>query len=181
MVKVKLLVVTEDAISIRQMANIFKKHNPKWSNTVTLIDKDFIERDAFKAEFPDASILICLFHVLRTFRREITCDKLGITSAERSFVLEIIQKIAFARTAVEYDELHQDLIGANLKSVSYYFNTNWHPIREQWVDGLKNENVTPYRIESINQKLKSVITKYSSLPQFFSQLLIAVDSLRTET
>ena len=180
MVKVKLLVVTEDAISIRQMANIFKKHNPKWSNTVTLIDKDFIERDAFKAEFPDASILICLFHVLRTFRREITCDKLGITSAERSFVLEIIQKIAFARTAVEYDELHQDLIGANLKSVSYYFNTNWHPIREQWVDGLKNENVTPYRIESINQKLKSVITKYSSLPQFFSQLLIAVDSLRTE-
>lgn len=180
------MVVAEDAISIRQMANIFKKHNQKWCNTVTIMaDKDFIERDAFKAEFPDASILICLFHVLRTFRREITSDKLGITSAERSLVLEIIQKMAFARTALEYDELHQDLVGANLRSVSDYFNTNWHPIREQWVDGLKNENVTfqnrtNNRIESINQKLKSVITKYSSLPQFFSQLLVAVDSLRVE-
>ena len=117
---------------------------------------DFIERDALKAEFPDASILICLFHALRTFRREITSDKLGITSAERSLVLEIIQKMAFARTAVEYKELHQDLVGANLKSVSDYFNTNWHPIREQWVDGLKNEIITfqncaNNRIESINQ------------------------------
>ena len=146
-----------------------------------MTDKDFIESDALKAEFPDATILICLFHVLRTFRREITSDKLGITSAERSLVLEIIH----AKMAVGYAELHQDLVGANLKSVNDYFDTNWHPIREQWVDGLKNENITfqnhtNNRIESINQKLMSVITKYSSLPQFFSQLVIALDSLSTE-
>ena len=180
------MVVTEDAISIRQMAEIFKKHNCRWSDTVTIMaDKDFIERDAFKAEFPEASILICLFHVLRTFRREITTDKLGITAAERSLVLEIIQKMAYAKSADEYAELHQDLLGTNLKSVTEYFDTNWHPIREQWVDGLKNDNLTfqnrtNNRIESINQKLKSVISKYSSLPQFFSQLIITLDSLRAE-
>ena len=55
-------------------------------------NKYFTERDALKVEFPDASILIHLFHVLRTFRREITSDKLGITSAERDLVLEIIKK-----------------------------------------------------------------------------------------
>jgi zinc finger SWIM domain-containing protein 3 len=49
-----------------------------------MADKDFIERDALKAEFPEVSILICLFHVLRTFRREITTEKQGITAAERS-------------------------------------------------------------------------------------------------
>ena len=53
------------------------------------------------------------------------------------------------------------------------------------MDGLKNDNVTfqnctNNRIECINQKLKSVISKYSSLPQFFLQLTIALDSLRTE-
>ena len=86
--------------------------------------------------------------------------------------LEIIQKMAYAKSATEYAELHQDLHGANLKSVTEYFNNNWHPIKEQWVDGLKNDNVTfqnrtNNRLECINQKLKSVITKYSSLPQFF--------------
>ena len=79
---------------------------------------------------------------MRTFRREITTDKLGITVAERSLVLEIIQKMAYAKTAGQYAELHQVLLGTNLKSVTEYFDTNWHPIREQWVDGLKNDNVT---------------------------------------
>ena len=74
-------------------------------------------------------------------------------------------------------QLHQDLHRANLKSVTEYFDTNWHPIKEQWVDGLKNDNVTfqnrtNNRLECINQLLKSVITKYSSLPLFF----LTVDS-----
>ena len=39
------MVVTEDAVSIHQMAEIFKKHNRRWSDTVTIMaDKDFIER-----------------------------------------------------------------------------------------------------------------------------------------
>ena len=83
------MVVVEDTVSISQMAEIFKKHNPSWENTKTIMsDKDFIERDALTSQFPDSSILICLFHVLRTFHREITCDKLGITSAERVLALE---------------------------------------------------------------------------------------------
>ena len=59
------MVLTEDADSIRQMTQLFKKHNHRWSDTVTIMaDKDFIERETFKVEFPQASILICLFHVL---------------------------------------------------------------------------------------------------------------------
>jgi len=126
------MVVTEDAASIRQMAVMFKKHNHRWPSTVTIMaDKDFVERDALKIEFPEASILICLFHVLRTFQRDVNSDKLGITAGERSFVLEIIQNMVYVKTAEEYEQLHQDLLGASLKSVSEYFDTNWHPIREQ--------------------------------------------------
>ena len=69
-------------------------------------DKDFTERDALKAEFPDASILICLFHVLRTFQREITSNNHSMTSADIILVLEIIPKMAYAKTTVEYEELH---------------------------------------------------------------------------
>lgn len=179
------MIVTEDAASVGQMADIFQKHNPNWEKTKTIMsDKDFIERDVLKSKFPEASILICLFHVLRTFRREITCNKLGITSAERVLALEIIQKMAYAKTNDEYLELYQDLKGAKLPSVTQYFETNWHPIKDQWVDCLKKDvaflNRTNNRIECINQKLKSVITKHSSLPQFFSQLRATIESLRTE-
>ena len=51
-----------------------------------------------------------------------------------------------------------------------YFNENY-PIHEQWVLGMKFSsgnflNNTSNRLESINQKLKSVISCYSSLEEF---------------
>ena len=79
------------------MVNLFKLHNKNWPKTTTIMsDKDFVDRDVFKEEFPDAHLHICLFHVLRTFRREITSDKLGITQSERTLVLELLQKMAYA-------------------------------------------------------------------------------------
>lgn len=180
------MVAREDEASIGSMAEIFKKHNPSWIKTTTMMaDKDFVERDVLKEKFPDAQVLICLFHVLKTFRREITIDKLGVTAAERNLVLEIIQKMVYAKSEDEYSVLHSELAETNLKGVTEYFDTNWHPIKEEWVECFKSNNVTfqnrtNNRIECINQKLKGVITKHSSLYQFFIQFLEAVDSLRTE-
>ena len=64
------------------MINAFKSANPSWSKVgVVITDKDFIERAVFNEEFLEASLHICLFHTLRSFRREVTCDKLGIRHA----------------------------------------------------------------------------------------------------
>lgn len=73
----------------------------------------------------------------------------------------------------------------NFTGVTQYFNDNWHDIRQQWV---KYFNVkhhcfgqrTNNRIESLNQKLKSVITKYSSLPSFISSLDACIGALCIE-
>ena len=46
-----------------------------------------------------------------------------------------------------------------------YYNENWHPIKEQWVEGFKTQSSNfmnrknNNRVESTKQKLKSVITK----------------------
>ena len=62
------MVTREDEASIGSMAEIFKKHNPSWIKTTTMmVDKDFVERDVLKEKFSDAQVLICLFHVLKTF------------------------------------------------------------------------------------------------------------------
>lgn len=62
-----------------------------------------------------------------------------------------------------------------ISGVIQYFDQNWHNIKEQWVKcfivkyhcfGQRTNN----RLESLNQKLKTVITKYSALPAFISSL-----------
>ena len=70
-------------------------------------------------------------------------------------------------------------------SVTDYFDGNWHGIHEQWVDRLKNSqcnylNRTKNEVESINAKLKSVITRYSGMTQFFNHLMQCLSSLQVE-
>ena len=102
---VAMFIVAEETKEVIQATvELFKKHNPSWDETkVVMSDKDFTERDVFKACFPSASLSICPYHTLRSFRREITCEKMGITSAERLRVLEILSSLAHSKTAGEYE------------------------------------------------------------------------------
>ena len=72
------LLVQEDTSSMTWMIDAFKKHNQEWEKIhVIMADKDIGERDMLRQCIPNASVLICLFHTLRSFRREITCEKNG--------------------------------------------------------------------------------------------------------
>ena len=99
------LVEEESKEVISSVVNKFKERNEAWSKTkVIMSDKDFIERESFSACFPEAELLICLYHALRSFRREITCEKMGITSAEHNRALEKIQSIAYSKSETIYKE-----------------------------------------------------------------------------
>ena len=63
------ITLLETAGSIQKMVSSFKLHNSDWNLTkVVMSDKDFTERTVFLIEFPQASLLICLFHTLRSMR-----------------------------------------------------------------------------------------------------------------
>ena len=97
------LLANEDGDSIKWMFDTFKQHNGKWEAIrVVMADKDLKERDVIKQCLSKAVVLICLFHTLRTFRREISCEKLGISSGQRTMCLELLQKMAYASTDDEY-------------------------------------------------------------------------------
>lgn len=147
-----------------------------------MADKDITEREIIAEKLPGTALLICLFHTLRSFQREITSDKLGISQAERNLSLELLQKMAYSQTVQDY-EIHVDQLRHSApRAVIEYFERNWHPIRCQWVQGLKNNhchymNTTNNRLESINQKLKAVINRYSPMTTF---LIKCVWSLKIE-
>jgi len=80
------LLTSEDLENVENMAITFKKFNPAWENVKCIMaDKDFTERNVFKKQFPSTQILICIFHCLRSMSREITCEKLNITSGKKIY------------------------------------------------------------------------------------------------
>jgi zinc finger SWIM domain-containing protein 3 len=176
----------EDRETLKEMLRFFKTHNHKAGDIkVVMGDKDLTERDVIKEELPHAQLLICLYHTLRTFRREVTCEKLGVTSAERMAVLEILSKLVYAHSEQEYAGHYLALKDLKITSVLEYFEKNWAPIKEEWVEGFKStfssfNTRTNNRLESINQKLKKVITKCSSIVVFWRDVVICLRSLNVQ-
>ena len=116
-------------LAIDLVVNIFKKYDYSWEKTVVIMsDKDFNERDTFFNCSPSVKLLICLYHTLRLLRREVTCKKMGITSAERIHCLEILQAIAYSNTEDEYNSNVNLLRNKKIKSVIDYCQENWLPV-----------------------------------------------------
>lgn len=159
------LVSDETRDTISSMVQAFKQFNTPWEKVKTVMsDKDFVERSVMRDEFPKASLIICLFHVLRTFRREVTCDRMGLRPAQRDLCLDILQKIVYSHSAEEYEQNVEMLLSTGFKSVNAYYINNWAPIKEEFVECFKGRcltlgNRTNNRLESINEKIKSVCSK----------------------
>ena len=117
--------------------------------------------------FSDAKLLICLYHALRSFRREVTCEKMPISSAERNRLLEIIQSTAYTNSGEAYKVNPKLLQNTKLHTVVDRFTENWGSIKEQWVVFYKDQSfnlgeTANSRIESTFSHVKNVCTKYAS-------------------
>ena len=129
-------VETEDAIT--RMVSTFKSFNPSWEKTKgVLSDKDFTKRTVFEKEFPSASLIICLFQTMRSFKREISCEKLDFRSGEREYTLELMEKIVYSKSPEEY-ELNYELIqDSGLHRVLDYYDKYWLPIKSDGSNVIK--------------------------------------------
>ena len=167
----------ETTENIGSMLNLFKQYNPEsWPSTsVVFTDKDFKERKCFLNVFPNAKLCLCLFHTLKCFRSTITMENMKITSLQRDVCLEILQKMTYSKTNEEYEHHLDALKHLRLPKVLDYIMKNWDPIRDEWVEGLKKQNVTfnistTNHIESLNKTLKQVISRNSNLTSFFLKI-----------
>ena len=93
--------------------------------------------------------------------------------------------MAYSSTETEYNDLYAQLQRDAPKEVVKYVSGTWHPIKDEWVMGLKAccgsfLNTTNNRLESINGKLKQVISRHSSLEDFISIFIVILTALRTE-
>ena len=124
------LVHNEEEHLIREMIRIFKEQNQKWEKVnVALTDKDMVERKVLKSEMPQISLSLCLFHVLRTFKREITMEKMGLTNEERNAALEILQRLTYSTSEEKYNEIYKEV--KELELTKDWRNSIYRSEREQ--------------------------------------------------
>ena len=98
----------EDEATIRKLLQIFKERNPKYKQTlVAMTNKNMTERNVIISEMPHICRQICLIHVLRTFGREITPGKMGISSGEKTTVTDHIQELTCSVSEVECMKKHE--------------------------------------------------------------------------
>lgn len=116
-------------------------------------------------------------------KQEINTEKMKIT-LEQKFILEVLQRIAYAKNKEQYFYNYQQLKEMELNLYKITMTIHWHDIRCQWVTGLKEScnfgNDTNNRLESINQKFKQVIERFARFEQFFHDLEVVLKCLRQE-
>ena len=139
-----------------------------------MTDKDLTERKTLSEEFPDAVLRPCLFHTLRSFKREFSLHKLGLRPGTRDTALDIFGEMANAKSPHLFDEPYVALKNIGLRAAVDFFEKHWLPIKEEWVACYKNSKSTlgelnNNRLESVNGKIKSVWSKFASLDTFFSE------------
>lgn len=171
------LTKNEQKQTLQRLVQAFKERNPKWTETrVIITDKDASERGVFSQEM-NVDLQLCLYHVLKVFKREMNGEM------EKEVVLKCLHDMIHAANEKIYMQSYTSFKQfASVRAIDY-FNKNWHPIRNQWVVGLKSSvfnNNTNNRVESINQKLKSVINKNSTIVEFFQHLLDAISCFNIE-
>jgi zinc finger SWIM domain-containing protein 3 len=176
----------EEAETLSLLMHSFSRNNNCETVQCLMVDKDLSAVNVLGTTFINASINLCLFHCLRTFRREITEAKLGITTAQKSSVLELISDMVYASTEAHYDTAYQSLQQLQLPQVMQYFDPNWHGCRAMWVPCMKNNCLNlgitgTQRIESLHQKVKDVVKRNSEMVSFVTNLITFLRSNEHES
>ncbi|GBM80250.1 hypothetical protein AVEN_96885-1 [Araneus ventricosus] len=180
------IIRSESKMRVGAMLDFFKENNGAWTEVEVLVgDKDFADKIVFEEKCPSAKIQICLFHALRTFKREIPLKLDKLNSALKKQVLEIFTDLAYSESEEAYDINYSKLMFLNIQDLTTYYNKNWLCIKKEWVLYEQNRNFiiknrTTNRLENLNQKMKSVITRYSALGKFCQDLIISVVSTNVE-
>ncbi|KAG6608893.1 uncharacterized protein IUM83_12773 [Phytophthora cinnamomi] len=171
------LVESEHKVNLRRVIENFKQNNPEWSHIrVFMTDKAVHEKDVLREEFPDATQLLCQWHVITWLKKQAA----SLAGPVKKDVKGLLGLMVYAKTQKEYD----DAKGAMLEKLGWsashpLYHTvmeNWDNTEDEWVS-FKRENVphltnnTNNRIESKWGNIKDVIKDTFTIDQVLSTLI----------
>lgn len=180
------LTSSDDLDTFTSLVNMFRNHNTAWLRARTILtSKELKHRHVYRSCFPDASLHICRLHVVEEMKKDISAGKMCVSAMEKLGVVTLLDRMAHAVSADCYDDIYDELQNTGLSKVMNYFNQKWHPLREEWVSGLKTSvhfcNETLHRLDVLFDKVKDAVKKSSPLPHFCQDLQKVLQVLQKET
>ncbi|EEY69056.1 uncharacterized protein PITG_23301 [Phytophthora infestans T30-4] len=176
----------------------FKQNNPAWTRVQSiLIDKDVTELSVLRAAFPDASILLCQFHVLKYLREAVASSDYGFTSWQKDQLRSTFNLLVYAPTEAAYlkhrrylrhlvtfgtqagSDAHNEAeeeCDPNLHAFEAYFTKNWDSCRELWCAYKRQNTVTlgnntNNRLESAWKQLKEWVDAFMDLDECIASIM----------
>ena len=140
-----------------------------------IVDKSLNEIAAVRNVMPNAAIQLCKFHVMQAITRELR--KTVCTEELKTKLTSLMRKLTFCKTELTYNECYEQLHTLAPESFVTYFDKNWHKCREMWAGYVTSlvqnmGNTTNNRLESHNQKIKTVLERHMTLHEALRGLLL---------
>jgi hypothetical protein len=139
---------------------------------VGVVDKDFTEESVLKEYFPNATFLLCQFHVIKYVSAEVSKEVYGLSSPLRKKVRDIVHMMVYSLNEEDYNQalcaLKKSLGNDESHPFWQYWMMNWDTIKFRWVTYLRDEyphfgNTTNNRIESAWNRLKNQTSPHSGI------------------
>ncbi|ETK79521.1 hypothetical protein L915_14633 [Phytophthora nicotianae] len=134
-----LIEANEDWHMERAISHL-KRFHPTRVNFVRVIvvDKDLNAIRVLEANFPEARILICHFHMIKYLKEMRYESEFGkISSDDESQIDAAVHKMEYAVSEGKYNEAHEFMKDicerSSMDQFVKYFEKNWHSGMERWV------------------------------------------------
>ena len=144
---------------------------------VVVVDKDMKEDNVLHAQLPDATVLLCHWHVIKYWKKKIRDkDFPKLTQSKYTHVEDLMAKCLYAKTRREYeqwrDEMYNTLGDGDIWD---YFKKNWDSMAEMWCLYMRHDlptlgNNTNNRVESFFGKVKNVGDSCDRMSQLLTVL-----------
>lgn len=176
------LLADEKAETLEAFIKCFIDNNEEACEQVTCImtDKDLTERSVLKKFFPHAVLVLCKFHTLRSFKREITPANMEASKIVIQECLEILDVMVKTKEIDRFEKYYSKFCKIAPPKVKEYYEKNWHPIRHEWatcfVLELTQGDFTNNRTESMNAKIKEFVPTNSTLCDFIEEFFCWLNS-----
>ncbi|CAF1088511.1 unnamed protein product [Brachionus calyciflorus] len=143
---------------------------------VVLVDKDLTNLDLIKTYFLNATILLCVFHVIKYLKTVIS--KLVIDVNSKNEFMKSIQGMVYAKDEVVYQKYYEELKEKAKKQKDFlnYFQRNWNNCKQMWVRYFRSNiptlgTNTNNHLESFNNNLKISIKSNFHLTESVVELM----------
>ncbi|KAL7299842.1 hypothetical protein TKK_0007176 [Trichogramma kaykai] len=179
------IVVKEDKDTVHWLLSTFQRLNKAASSRIEcfMSDKEEVAREVVKELF-GVHCFLCCFHVLQIFGRTITPDNFGITRDQKKPIIALLEKLRYSLSEQLYDVNYTEFCNEAPADVRKYYDDNWHKNRTDWVKCFFNLRSfcteTNNRVESLNQKIKLLLEKKSSMVTFLNEFFVFLDIHKNE-